>query len=281
MVGRAAAIGALLALGLGCGRAAAFSTGPANGLTGAPGEGTCANCHGNLNTGSGTLAIDHTGPFTPGSTLAVRVDLAQTGQRRWGFEITALGADGLPVGDFVLTDALNTQKSTAANGRQYVKQTSAGTYAGTFDVSPGWSFQWQAPPATMTTVTFYAAANAANGNGTSGGDFIYTRSLTLDQSATAVPERPDFFVAQNVPNPFNPATTIRYHLDRAGSARLRIHDLAGRLVRTLREGELPAGPGESRWDGNDSRGLPAPSGTYLCVLESGGRRLSRTLALVR
>ena len=60
------------------------------------------------------------------------------------------------------------------------------------------------------------------------------------------------------PNPFNPAVRITYEMPRAGRLVLRVHDLRGRLVRTLLDQEVPAGPGDVRWDGRDAQGSIHP-----------------------
>jgi hypothetical protein len=85
----------------------------------------------------------------------------------------------------------------------------------------------------------------------------------------------------NQPNPFNPMTTIRFDLPAAGQVRLAIYDLAGRLVRVLVEGEIPAGSHEAVWDGRDSTGRSAPSGSYLARLVAGGKVEGVRLSLVR
>ncbi len=46
-----------------------------------------------------------------------------------------------------------------------------------------------------------------------------------------------FALYQNVPNPFNPETTIRYDVPAGGGkVTLRVFDVSGRLVRTLVDG---------------------------------------------
>lgn len=91
-----------------------------------------------------------------------------------------------------------------------------------------------------------------------------------------------FGLAPNVPNPFNPRTVIGFSLERAGTARLRIHDAAGRLVRTLRDGGmLSAGRHEVAWEGLDDAGRPVAAGVYHCRLESGGQVATRRLTLVK
>lgn len=83
------------------------------------------------------------------------------------------------------------------------------------------------------------------------------------------------------PNPFNPRTTIRFELDRPGRALLAIHDLSGRLVRTLLAADLPAGAQATTWDGLDASGRSVGSGRYLARLEAGGRVATTGLVLLR
>jgi Big-like domain-containing protein len=90
-----------------------------------------------------------------------------------------------------------------------------------------------------------------------------------------------FELAQNRPNPFNPATTIQFQLPRQGRVRLDIYDTAGRLRGTLVDGVLPAGPHEVRWLGQDALGHAVPSGVYWYRLESNGLSLARRMVLLR
>ncbi len=85
-----------------------------------------------------------------------------------------------------------------------------------------------------------------------------------------------------VPNPFNPRTTIRFSL--AGDvphASLRVYDVAGRLVRTLRQGPMTAGEHAVVWQGEDESGQAVASGVYFCRLEAGGVAEGRAMVLVR
>jgi len=84
-----------------------------------------------------------------------------------------------------------------------------------------------------------------------------------------------------VPNPFNPATTISFHLERSGPVRLEIFDTAGRLVRTLVTGALAAGPHEAVWDGRNDRGDRVPSGVYFSRLTASGVQETQKLMLVK
>ncbi len=87
---------------------------------------------------------------------------------------------------------------------------------------------------------------------------------------------------RNVPNPFNPQTTIQYDLSRQATVTLSIFDLAGHLVRTLVEGEeKPAGSHAATWTGRNSYGQSMPSGTYVYRLEAEGYSESKSMSLIR
>jgi GH25 family lysozyme M1 (1,4-beta-N-acetylmuramidase) len=88
-----------------------------------------------------------------------------------------------------------------------------------------------------------------------------------------------FAVYRNQPNPFNPRTTIRFDLPDAGRVRLAVYDVAGRLIRTLVDADLPRGTHEEVWDGRDEAGQAVASGSYFAKLNAGARaetiRMSR------
>jgi hypothetical protein len=88
-------------------------------------------------------------------------------------------------------------------------------------------------------------------------------------------------LAQNHPNPFNPATTISFELPRASAVRLTIYDVSGRPVRRLLDQVLGAGALEVTWDGRDDSGIEVGSGAYFYRLAVGDRRLVRKMLLVR
>ncbi len=164
----------LLLFAVSTGSAFAFSAGPPDGLTGAPTEGNCTQCHfGNgLNDAGGSLMLTIPETYEPNEVYTIVVNLSRTGQSRWGFEMTALDADGARAGSFAADEADNTQLSEV-NSKQYIKQTSIGTGQGTNDTH-SWEFQWTAPDADIGSITFYAAGNAANGDFGITDDYIYT-----------------------------------------------------------------------------------------------------------
>lgn len=92
---------------------------------------------------------------------------------------------------------------------------------------------------------------------------------------------PNAFTLANYPNPFNPQTTIVCTLPQAGAVRLRVYDVAGRLVRALVDEDRPQGRFEVNWDGRNDRGQAVASGAYIYRLESAKQVLTRRMLLVR
>jgi photosystem II stability/assembly factor-like uncharacterized protein len=85
----------------------------------------------------------------------------------------------------------------------------------------------------------------------------------------------------NVPNPFNPTTTLRFVVPARERVTLAIYDVAGRHVRTLVDGIREAGMNEAVWNGTDANGDPVASGIYVTRLEVGTQRASRTIVLLK
>jgi len=88
---------------------------------------------------------------------------------------------------------------------------------------------------------------------------------------------------QNMPNPFNPGTTIRFAIpeDASGRVTLAVYRVDGARVATLIDGTRAPGEHVATWDGRDARGVPVATGVYFCVLEAAGQRLQRKMVLLK
>jgi len=86
---------------------------------------------------------------------------------------------------------------------------------------------------------------------------------------------------QNVPNPFNPSTTIHYDLPDDADVTVQIFDVGGRLLRTLVQGPQMAGSKLVLWDGRDNRGQLATSGVYFVRMRTAGFVQSRKIVLIK
>ena len=157
----------------------AHPIGPPPGVTGVAGEETCVMCHNSfeLNAGReeklGELRV--TGlpaRYEGGKTYAVKVELTHVEERNlWGFQLSARTAGGMQAGRLKPVDS-HTQLVTQ-DGLEYVEHTMDGTDFNVFE------FTWEAPAAAAGDVLVGVAGNAADGDTSEHGDFIYTTSLTI------------------------------------------------------------------------------------------------------
>lgn len=84
--------------------------------------------------------------------------------------------------------------------------------------------------------------------------------------------------APPAPNPLRHNTLFTYDLPRAAAASLTIHDVSGRTVTTLANGEHGAGRYQVRWNARRDDGSALPAGLYFARFATEG--LTRTARLV-
>ncbi len=157
---------------------------------GAPNDRTChtSKCHaGNdLNTDQAIISIEGLPEvYTPSEIYDITLKLEQAGAKAWGFQATVADDEGralgslipLENGDIQLLDQTDYQSKT---DRQYLTHTKENLKGPKKGISPTWNFQWQAPDSARSSSSFYFAFNAGNGNNKKTGDFIYTRSVTVE-----------------------------------------------------------------------------------------------------
>ena len=110
---------------------------------------------------------------------------------------------------------------------------------------------------------------------------FYLRDVLSDVEEEVVMIPESFGLDQNFPNPFNPETTIRYHLPVDANIELSIYNLLGRKMVTLKTGPQTAGTYEVIWNGLNERSEQVPSGVYVFQLKAGEFIQTRKLALIR
>lgn len=181
------------------------SGGSPGGKTNSPLDGNnCSQCH----TGSVTPAdnwissnIPGTG-YIPGNTYTITASGDHSGALKFGFELTAEDASA-KVGTFVITNATETQLT---NGDASVTHTASGnTPSGG---SKTWNFDWTAPVAGTGNITFFGAFNAANNDGATSGDVIYTSSLSINEDLGSGIEENNSNTISVAPNPVNDILTV-------------------------------------------------------------------------
>jgi hypothetical protein len=90
----------------------------------------------------------------------------------------------------------------------------------------------------------------------------------------------EFALYQNFPNPFNPATRVRYSVSERGRTQLRVFDVLGRQVATLVDAVQSPGTYEAQWDLSNGYSSVA-SGVYFCRLEHGARSSTQKMVLLK
>jgi len=88
-------------------------------------------------------------------------------------------------------------------------------------------------------------------------------------------------LGQNVPNPFNPSTSISFVVPVASPAVLAVFDVTGALVRELVDEVIPAGRRTVQWDGTNDRGESVSSGAYFYRLTVGKHSATRKMLLLK
>ena len=176
----------------------AYASGPDPRHTGAPGDNAqaCATsgCHTGtaLNGGGGNVVVNFQNgqTYTPGAQQTLTIVITDSRARVYGFQMTARLESNLSngqAGDFtagaqqiVLCDngSLKGSRGCPSNAPVEFIEHSSPFRTNTISV------QWTAPSTNVGNVHIYVAANAANGDGNSTGDHIYTANYTLTPQVT-------------------------------------------------------------------------------------------------
>lgn len=167
--------------------------------TGSPLDGnTCIQCH----SGTEIIPVNWISSNIPesgwveGSTYTISLAAEHPTALKIGFELTAENASE-KAGIFSIIDA---NKTKLVNKNSAVTHLSEGTT--TSNGKNSWQVYWTAPKEKKGDITFYAAFNAANGNGSTSGDEIFTSAITYAkaETVTGITENSDILL-KIFPNP--------------------------------------------------------------------------------
>ncbi|MBN1291100.1 MAG: T9SS type A sorting domain-containing protein [Candidatus Latescibacteria bacterium] len=86
----------------------------------------------------------------------------------------------------------------------------------------------------------------------------------------------EFVLAQNSPNPFNPATTISFTIPEAGIVTIDIFNIAGQKVDTIGNEFMNAGSYSVTWDASDFS-----AGVYFSIVKSGNHSKTMKMTLLK
>jgi hypothetical protein len=104
-------------------------------------------------------------------------------------------------------------------------------------------------------------------------------SMIADETEPDKPETPeiaDFGLEQNLPNPFNPVTTIAFTLPSTQHVSLKVYDVSGREVATIVNGTRPAGRHKVSFEATN-----IASGIYFYRLRAGEFIATKKMIVVR
>lgn len=106
--------------------------------------------------------------------------------------------------------------------------------------------------------------------------------VTDDNNGPGTPEIPILTaLIDNVPNPFNPETSIRYSVEAAAEVELSIYNSRGQFVRSYKASHNRAGYYSWLFDGRDAGGRELSSGVYYCRMTSSGQSYLQRLLLLK
>jgi len=155
----------------------AYADGAPPGFSGGFTEDSCQACHFHetLNAPPGRVAIEGVPErFASGERYAVTVTLTRAGLKLAGFQLTARFKDGGAQAGTLAPGVgeMERVKVERQGEIEYAGQQKAGASPGSDDAAT-WTVQWTAPSG-GGAVVFHVAANAADGNDSADGDFVYT-----------------------------------------------------------------------------------------------------------
>jgi hypothetical protein len=165
--------------------------------------------------------------YVPGEIYAITATGTHTGVNRFGFEATAEDNENNKIGTFSIQ---NSNETKLTNNNSAVTHKSGGTTPN--GISRTWTFDWTAPDAGAGDVSFYAAFNAANGNGSTSGDVIYKTTMFASEDIN-ISVGDNFGVNSSVkvfPNPFTDKLSLNISGNSANISSLKLYNSIGNQV---------------------------------------------------
>jgi hypothetical protein len=168
--------------------AARYAEGAPPGFTGGFAEQSCHACHfhADLNAAPGRVVLEGVPTsYEAGKAYTIAIVLSRPDMKLAGFQLASRAAQGGAQAGSLAPGSEESGRIVieTQGGIQYANQRATGT--STADGTVRWTVVWTAPQSAVP-VTFHVASNAADGDGTAEGDYIY---LTTAESRPAGPNR--------------------------------------------------------------------------------------------
>ncbi len=190
-----------------------------------PGSCDISGCHGGGDFGTAVqlTLVDEAGDtireYVPEAAYTLKVAISASGAEGYGFQAVAIvdadstgaGAFGTPPAGMQITDL---------NGIGYAEQSTRAS-------SSNFEIDWTAPAEGTGSVSFYAAGNAVNANGSTSGDDSEITSTTLSEAIVSSLHDIVQFELQLAPNPAAKFIRIEWSQKQARPEELRIISTSG------------------------------------------------------
>jgi hypothetical protein len=156
-----------------------YRDGAPPGFSGGFGEDSCLACHfdEDLNEPPGRLILSGVpASYAPGESYPLTITLSRPGIVLAGFQLTARFEDGTQAGVLAAPSGADDRVAISPDTDTRVlyahqRGTAAEPAA---SGTARWTVSWTSPAADARAVLFHVAANAADGDGSASGDFVYT-----------------------------------------------------------------------------------------------------------
>lgn len=153
-------------------------------FTGGFGEETCRSCHFDydLNPDGGSLKISGF-PENPegGKVVGFKIKVERVDLGRAGFQMSARFTNGSQAGTFLIgnNNQLVFTGDVGGDSLQYVQHSTTGSKVDGKD-SKTWMVKWRVPDNELRPIIINVAANAANGDQSEFGDYIYSKEIVIE-----------------------------------------------------------------------------------------------------
>lgn len=165
--------------------------------------------------------------------------------------------------DAVTADVTLYYQTTSKEYIEFLRDANTTNSAGQ-DLYNAWVAQGKAPPVVMAQETSIAL-----------------NIVPSDVDGDAQASRPLVTELQSIaPNPVGAATTIRYSLAERGRVSIGVHDVSGRLVRSLVNGTLDPGHHVVSWNGEDDAGHDLAPGVYFVRYQAGSQSFRKKVTVL-
>ena len=131
---------------------------------------------------------------------------------------------------------------------------------------------------TLTTADFRDTVNQIISVSTQGAFIRVGPADAIHEPGSTTPRQ---VRVESYPNPFNPATTVRYFQDRSGDVTLKICSMTGEEVFAREQFSSWAGNHEIVWDGRDRNGRVLPSGAYVINVHTASSSAATKVILLK